>query len=217
MLLAMATADFFNGIESVRPSAEANADHCPLRSDLPLLRFGTRQLLWFFVGTSVFFAALASADGATALVLTVMTTIVVAHVSATAIGTRLKSRSNAQNRFEAAETLPTAAIATAVERYEHVTAIHAQPRSPWHSRGATSLPWLRQFVVMAIVLGGLAGAAVLALVIGYRTSPAGIVVGGLSAAVLCGWFAFLCGSFYGVFRHGFRDATASASTSPHSE
>lgn len=213
----MDTADFISGIEPTRPSTEANADRCPLRSDLPLLRFGTRQLLWFFAVTSVFFAALASADGATALVLTFMTAIVVAHVSATAIGTRLKSRSNAQNRFEAASSLPSAAIATAAERHEHVSAIRAQPRSPWHSRGATSLPWLRQFVLTAIVLGGLAGAAALALAIGYRTSLAGIVVGGLSAAVLCGWFAFLCGSFYGVFRHGFRDATASAPTIRRSE
>jgi hypothetical protein len=27
-------------------------------------------------------------------------------------------------------------------------------------------------------------------------------------AVLFGWFAFLFGSFYGVFRHGFREAAA---------
>lgn len=208
----MVTADFINGVEPVRSSAEAIADRGPSPADLSLLRFGTRQLLWFFAGTSVFFAVLASADGATALIVTVMTAIVAAHVSATAIGTRLKSRSNAQNRFEAAENLPIAAIATALERRQQVSAIHAQPRSPWHSRGTTALPWLRQFVLMAIVLGGLAGAAALAFAIGYRTSVAGIVVGGLSAAVLCGWFAFLCGSFYGVFRHGFRDATAPAST-----
>ena len=89
-----------------------------------------------------------------------------------------------------------------------VAAVRSQPRSPWHARGATALPWLRRFVIAAIAMACTAGAACLAATIGYRTSLAGVLVGGLSAAVLCGWITFLCGSFYGVFRHGFREALA---------
>jgi hypothetical protein len=61
---------------------------------------------------------------------------------------------------------------------------------------------------IAALAGGTIGGLVLAMTIGHRTSAAGIVVGAISLAVLGGWFAFLCGSFYGVFRHGFRDAIA---------
>jgi hypothetical protein len=31
-------------------------------------------------------------------------------------------------------------------------------------------------------------------------------VGSISLAVLGGWFAFLSGSFYGIFRHGLHEA-----------
>ena len=59
-----------------------------------------------------------------------------------------------------------------------------------------------------IVSGGFVGAMLLAATIGHRTSAAGILVGSASLAVVGGWLAFLCGSFYGIFRHGLRDALA---------
>jgi hypothetical protein len=68
------------------------------------------------------------------------------------------------------------------------------------------LPWLPRFVFLATLLGAGGGTLVLAILIGHRASPAGILVGAGSFAVLAGWCAFLCGNFYGVFRHGFRDA-----------
>jgi hypothetical protein len=100
------------------------------------------------------------------------------------------------------------AITFSAQRSERLAAVQSAPRSPWHSRGTTVLPWLRRLVVTAIVLGGVVGAGYLALTIGYRTSPAGVLVGGVSVAVLCGWMAFIFGSFFGVFRHGFREAVA---------
>ena len=81
-------------------------------------------------------------------------------------------------------------------------------RSPWHARGGTSLPWLPRLILAGVMVGGILGASVLGLTIGHRTTFAGVVVGGLSSAVLGGWFAFLGGSFYGIFRHGLRDAIA---------
>jgi hypothetical protein len=62
--------------------------------------------------------------------------------------------------------------------------------------------------MIAFIFGGVVGATYLAITIGYRTSPAGVIVGGISVAVVCGWMAFLAASFYGVFRHGFREALA---------
>jgi hypothetical protein len=123
----------------------------------------------------------------------------------------LRSKADSEQVFELAERLPIESIASAAERSRRVAALHAGPRSPWHARGTTVLPWLKRLVIVAIACGGIAGAGYLAVTIGYRTSPAGVLVGGVSVAVLCGWFAFLGGSFYGVFRHGFREAAADES------
>jgi hypothetical protein len=179
--------------------------------DLPLFRFGLRQLFLFVTATSALFAALASSHGLAALVVLLAVIVVIAHVSATALGSRLRSKADREHVFESAERLPIESIASAAERSRRVADVQAGPRSPWHARGTTVLPWLKRLVIVAIACGGLGGAAYPAITIGYRTSPAGVLVGGISVAVLCGWFAFLGGSFYGVFRHGFRDAAAEQS------
>ena len=204
----MATAHFTAGNETIPTKAGANGPPPVLADELPLFRLGLRQLFLFFAAVSALFAALASSHGLTVLVLLLATLVVAAHVFATALGSRLRKRANREQDFEAGERLPIASIASASERLARVAAVRSLPRSPWHARGATALPWLRRFVIAAIAMGGIAGAAYLAATIGYRTSPAGVLVGGLSAAVLCGWFTFLCGSFCGVFRHGFREALA---------
>src|SRR4029079_10948075 len=103
--------------------------------------------------------------------------------------------------FEKSNQMPLGSIASVPERSARLLAIRSQARSPWHARGATALPWLRTLVTIALAVGAIIGSSYLAVTIGYRTSPAGVVVGGLSVAVLCGWFAFIFGSFYGVFRH----------------
>jgi hypothetical protein len=56
------------------------------------------------------------------------------------------------------------------------------------------------------MFGGGVGAILLGGIMGDRSSLAGIIVGSLSLAVVAGWFAFVGYSFYGVFRHGLRDA-----------
>jgi hypothetical protein len=62
--------------------------------------------------------------------------------------------------------------------------------------------------MVAMLFGGLGGTLFLSGMLGDRTSPEGIIVGALSFAVLGGWVSFLGGNFYGVFRHGFREALA---------
>ena len=204
----MATVHFTAGTEKVAATLNAGEARGVAADDLPLFRFGLRQLLLFFAAASVLFAALASSHGLTAIMLLLATLVVAAHVFATALGSRLRKQADREQVFEAGERLPIASIASVSERMSRVAAVRSQPRSPWHTRGATTLPWLRRFVIAAIAMGGITGAAYLAATIGYRTSPAGVLVGGLSAAVLCGWFTFLCGSFCGVFQHGFREALA---------
>src|SRR4051812_47393100 len=60
--------------------------------DTPLLRFGLRQLFFFMAASSALLAAMVSSSGMTALVVLLAVTIVVMHVFATALGTRLQLR-----------------------------------------------------------------------------------------------------------------------------
>lgn len=203
----MATVDFT--FESHDPPTSMVGNRNPLRSaGGPLLRFRLRHLMLTFVAVSAVFAALALSHGMAGPAILLAIIVIVMHVFATSLGTTLRAKSDDENAFETANQLLVGSIASAPERSARLLAVRSQVRSPWHTRGATALPWLRTMVTVAIAAGAVAGSSYLAATIGYRTSPAGVVVGGLSVAVLCGWFAFIFGSFYGVFRHGFREAAA---------
>ena len=131
------------------------------------------------------------------------------HVFATALGTgcnRARSRSDfASKPLNLVSANPSD---WAAEQSAKLQAIRSAPRSPWHGRGCTYLPWLPRLVIGAMIVGGLGGGILLSGTIGHRTSPEGIIVGAASFAVLGGWISFLGGNFYGVFRHGFREALA---------
>lgn len=177
--------------------------------DPPLFRFGLRQLLFFVAAICALLAAVASASGLTALVLLLGVAIVVMHVFATSLSTKLQSRTESEQlRQRAAQPKTDDSMSSEPERSAKLRAIRSAPRSPWHARGCTYLPWLPRLVIGAMAFGGFAGALLLGGTISHRTSPEGIIVGSVSCAVLGGWIAFLCGNFYGVFRHGFREALA---------
>jgi hypothetical protein len=144
-------------------------------------------------------------QGIAAVAILLAALIVAAHLFSTALASRLRSRADYEQeiaRFESPES------AEAAESVTHAngTVIPRCSRSPWHLRGSTALPWLRRLIVAGVAVGGLIGTAVLAATIGDRSTAAGIVVGGVSSAVLGGWTAFLGGSFYGILRHGLHDA-----------
>jgi hypothetical protein len=131
--------------------------------------------------------------------------VVAAHLFSTALASRLRERT------DEAQALARAAGCRSIEHSSERSNDPAIPhcvRSPWHARGSTSLPWLPWLILAGVVIGGTLGTAVLFLTIGHRTTLAGVAVGGISSAVLGGWFAFVGGSFYGIFRHGLRDAIA---------
>src|SRR5262249_31934702 len=135
--------------------------------------------------------------------------VVAMHVFATALGTQLQARTEAERLRQRALQLAGAdPVPSVFESSAKLQAIRSAPRSPWHGRGCTYLPWLPRLGIGAMILGGLVGAVVLSGLLGDRTSPEGIIVGALSFAVLGGWVSFLGGNFYGVFRHGFRQALA---------
>jgi hypothetical protein len=176
--------------------------------DLPLFRFGLRHLLFFVAIVSLLLAVVVSSHGVTALALLVAAMVVVLHLFSTLLGTQLKEHANRTlNQNVLGDGFDGHAKRTANRSF--ATAISQTPaRSPWYDRGSTPLPWVPRLVVVMAFLGGAVGAGVLVVTIGNRTSLTGILVGAASIAVVTGWFAFLGGSFYGIFRHGFLEAIA---------
>src|SRR2546423_5158039 len=73
-------------------------------ADVPLFRFGLRQLFLFVAAICALLAAMASSSGPTALVLLLAVAVVVMHVFATAVGTRLQWRTEQERlRVQAAQ------------------------------------------------------------------------------------------------------------------
>jgi hypothetical protein len=195
--------------ESLRLGADKSSVNSIGNGDLPLFRFGLRQLFLFVAGISTLLAALASSHGLIGVIILLAVAVVVMHVFATALGTRLQSRTEQERlRQQAAQPKSHEANTYASERSAKLQAIRSAPRSPWHGRGSTFLPWLPRLIVAAMIIGGISGGFLIGGTIGHRASFGGIIVGSASFAVLGGWISFLVGNFCGVFRHGFREAVA---------
>jgi hypothetical protein len=177
-------------------------------NDLPLFRFGLRQLLFFVAVVSLLLALVVSSHGVTAMALLVLVMVVTVHLFGTALGTQLRSHANRTLTHYGRGTAADVLAQKAAIRSLPVTIPRTLSRSPWYDRGSTPLPWVPKLVVATAILGGAVGAVLIAATIGYRTSLTGILVGSASVAVVSGWAAFLGGSFYGIFRHGFREAVA---------
>ncbi len=199
----------FNTLTSVEPSMVDPHANRPARStsfELPLLRFSLRQLMVSFVFLSLFCAVIANSSVLSGTIILFLATIVAAHVAAAAIGSRLQAQTTSANPFRTEGNEIARSKQDVVQTIARIRPQPASCSSPWHVCGGTSVPLFRSFVAGAAILGGSLGAFCLTVIAGYRISPIGLVVGGCSIAVLCGWFAFLFGNFYCVFRHGFRDA-----------
>lgn len=178
--------------------------------DLPLLRFGLRQLFAFFAAASVFLAILAALPGVSSLVVMLITTIVAAHLFATAVGTRLRAHTDRRIQREPFDGKTYGQTTSEPVSTGYLSGRIAPSISPLQVRGASNFHRLMKFVAAAAITGGIAGAALLFLIVGRSASLAGIAVGGVSSAVLCGWFAFLSGNFYSAFCQGFRVSVVSA-------
>ncbi len=172
--------------------------------NLPPLRFRLRQLLAFVTLVSLLMAAMVIAGGLLASALLLAALVVTVHLFSTAVGTRLQAHANHPRTVAASQRADDPPAISA----DLLRDAQAGPRSPWHLRSGTPLPWLARLIAVAFLVGGISGACTLLFVVGYRTSPAGIAVGAISTAVIMGWLAFVGYSFFGVFRHGVRDALA---------
>jgi hypothetical protein len=177
---------------------------------LPILRFGLRQLFWTVTGLSLLLAAMAaSPQGPSALLLLIAVLIIAAHITGTAIGSRL-CRHAEDTREWATQHAPVSNSAPDVAEHScEPSNAPLPPTSPWYQRGSTAMRWLPKVVIAGAFVGGCGGVALFAFdSISHTASPAGILVGAISVAILGAWIAFLGGSFYAIFRHGLREAMA---------
>jgi hypothetical protein len=186
-----------------RASSDATEPRTSASDDLPLFRFRLRQLLAFVTLLSLLMAAMATSSELTAAVLLLATLVVSLHLFSTALGSQLRCHANRTLSRRAAKPAADTTTAHALPR-----SLQPQPRSPWHERRSTPLPWLLRWIAAASLLGAIVGALLLSGIVGHRSSLAGIAVGSVSLGVVAGWLAFVGYSFYGVFRHGVRDAMA---------
>jgi hypothetical protein len=166
-------------------------------AELPLFRFGLRQLFWFVTAIGALLAVLVSAGGLAALGLMLSMLLVAGHVGSTALGSRLRAHTDEVSGWEKRCCLPAngADLAAATRQ-----AAELPPCSPLHGHRAPSRGLLL-LAAFGVLLGALVGGIVLAVIVGHHTSAAGIAVGAVSTAVIGGWVAFLGGNFYGIAKH----------------
>jgi hypothetical protein len=173
--------------------------HAAASDELPLFRFGLKQLLAFVAALSALLTALVIADGLTATVLLLAALVVAAHVFSTALGSRLRAHANQLQRKRGATVLPP-------DTGHRPQGGHLTPLPYWHSHGRPVLRWRSLLMAAGIAVGGFGGGTFMASASGNHTSAAGILVGSMSLAVVGGWFTFLATSFYATFRRGWREA-----------
>lgn len=179
-------------------------------TELPLLRFRLRHLFWIVAGVCVLMAGLVASSGITSLALLLAVIVAVAHVTATALGSRLRDHADHRRSWESSHAphgagRPFNSLSSAARPAAANSIKSAQP--PLYSR-RSSLRRLPLLVAAGALLGLLVGAAVLAGTIGHRTSAAGIAVGAVSLGIVGGWFALLGGCFWSILRQGWREAVA---------
>ena len=158
----------------------------------PLFRFRLRHLLLFVAAVSLLLAGLVTLHGIPAIAFLLAALVVTFHVFSTALGSRLRSRTDRQQSGEFA-------------RPRRPLARQNIPL-PWYGCDGDSVPWIPRLVATAVFFGGCLGAGFLSLTVGHQTSAAGLVLGSMSFAAISGWFAFLVGNFYATFRRGLREA-----------
>jgi hypothetical protein len=193
-------AEQLNNVVQAPGSGPPNGIHPPSAvsgmDNLPLFRFGLRQVFLFVAAVSFLLAALVSLNGFPVLALLLAALVVAFHVFGTALGSRLRDEANRFQACDAGSSMP------------------AQPPIlkplplPWYGRSNASFAWLPRLVAAAVFFGGALGAVLLTVTIGHRISSAGLVVGTISLAALSGWFAFLAGSFIAIVRGGLSEAVA---------
>ncbi len=159
-------------------------------------QFGLRALFFATACFSALFAVMSFIGAVWSAILVWFLLLVLLHVAANAWGSH-RWRRDGQDAFEAMEEVP-----------------------PWRSgppaeapatrlRESTRLGWTMFVVTISgAVLGGALGAGSLACLGSAKVGYVAIVVGGISSAILGGFFGFLTSSFVEVAGQAWREAVS---------
>lgn len=172
----------------------------PAPAELPLFRFRLRHLFLLVTAISVLLAAIVSLPGLPALALILGVLVVTFHVFGTALGNQLRVGADHRQARGMERSGPSPVV------LRPAISQPVAPAVPWYGRSGACSAGYPRVVAAAALVGGCVGMLFLAATIGDRTSLAGLLVGGMSLAVISGWFAFLATTFFTIVRHGFRDA-----------
>jgi hypothetical protein len=163
------------------------------------LRFGLRQFFWWITAACVLLGVLVAIPWGMSLIsLLLAICVVTLHVLSTAIGTRLRDHADERRAWESGQIQPAATQASP-------RVVAPSRRSPLHGR-EQPLRRMRICLTTGAITGGTLGMVALSILLGERTTVAGILVGAASTAVLGAWIAFLAASAWTIFRQGWRDA-----------
>lgn len=185
-----------------KSTIESNAGGQGRRDDLdihlPLFRFRLRHLFWFVTLVSAVLAVAAIATPAASIAILLSATIVAGHVASTILGGRMRSGTDSACR---------AALKDSMSPIPATSTCEGATQPPNRSRRAgllwekkRTLSRLPQLILMGMVAAGGLGIALLEHWIGDRTTPAGIVVGGMSLSIVGGWLVFIAASFSSMVR-----------------
>jgi len=170
-----------------------------------LLRFGLRQMFFYVTLLGVLCASLVATSGPWPLVICCSTLIIAAHVFGTLIGTRLCDTSHEVHRWRAADPYVESDDPVTLGQPVCLAEIDLPPTTPlaFHSPLGR---WRLAIVLGGILAGATVGLGGIVAVLGADVKWPGLIVGGVSSAVLGGWTAFLASNFGRVSHHAWRHA-----------
>lgn len=160
-------------------------------------QFGVRSLLLAVAAACALLAAAARVGPTWTMVIFWLGLLAAAHVFGTALGTRLRD----DRRGTVEENDPGTGDALSADRtlrFAPATRLCGR-----HALGNTT--WL--VTSIAACLGGVAGTLALATMHLHEAGYPGVVLGGLSTAVIGGFLGFLSSSFCGVWSRAIREAS----------
>jgi membrane protein implicated in regulation of membrane protease activity len=157
-------------------------------------QFGLRTMLIGVTALSVLFALFTPLGALRWAALMLFVSLILLHVVGNALGTRLRDRRLRESDDDNANDRPEASLAPVIA-----------PARRLQENTVVRRPWLIAAAVCATIFGVVGGIGI-ATVVGEKLTPAGLVLGVGSSAVIGGFFGFMACSLWSVARTALREA-----------
>lgn len=175
-----------------------------LEPEPQLFRFGLRQMLLFVAGAASLLGMMVTVGGGWGPAVGFLAALIAAHVLATSVGTRLRDNSQEIRRWRSqlpgveADAPPQPGPFTPAELAALASRSLAQRQdSTWRT-------WLP--AAAGAISGGFLGAAAIPLIAGSQATTAGLALGSVSCAIICGWLTLLASNFVAIARSAWQEA-----------